>query len=241
MAAENTINNIADSITLSVWTGVLAGIVTSVLIGFARQFWSSIIKPAVEDILYRDAKIEGRWKAQFSEASADPQRVRRMIANARKNEQSKLLNAIKQVAEAEKAKKIKEQIEEPEEQVKKEEATPENSNKNTDKKQSIEDKHDWLHTFAVTLERKGHIVRGTMLGTTGGNEGRNYVISGSFRNLILTGTYESTDRSEIERGCFALMLKNNGSCLHGYIVAYSDNDHELGAIRTTWSRHRQAT
>lgn len=240
MAAESTINNITDSITISVWTGVLAGIVTSVLIGLARKFWSSIIKPAIEDILYRDAKIEGRWKAQFSEASVDPQRVRRIIASTRKNEQSKLLNAIKQVAEAEKAKKIKEHIEAPDEQAKKEDTAPEKPNKSTEKKQVAEESHDWLHTFAVTLERKGHIVSGTMLGTTGGNEGRNYVISGSFRNLILTGTYESTDRSEIERGCFSLMLKNNGSCLHGYMVAYSDNDHELGAIRTTWSRHRQA-
>ena len=126
------------------------------------------------------------------------------------------------------------------EQAKKEDTAPEKPNKSTEKKQVAEESHDWLHTFAVTLERKGHIVSGTMLGTTGGNEGRNYVISGSFRNLILTGTYESTDRSEIERGCFSLMLKNNGSCLHGYMVAYSDNDHELGAIRTTWSRHRQA-
>jgi len=83
---------------------------TSILIGLARRLWISSIKPGIEDILYRDAKIEGRWKAQFSESSVDPERVRKIIDNVRRNEQTKLLKAIKEVAAQEKAKKIQEEI-----------------------------------------------------------------------------------------------------------------------------------
>jgi len=236
---------LVDGFTVSIWTGVLAGIATSILIALARRFWIGLIKPSIEDILYRDAKIEGRWKAQFSAASVDPDRVHRIIAATRKNEQDKLLKAVKAVAETEKARKIEAQVETNNE-------AGENKDKDKDKdkvekpkiriqRSSSEQKSEWENTFSVTLARKGHVVTGTMLGTTGGNEGRNYTLNGSFRNLILTGTYESTDRTEIERGCFSLMLKNNGSCLYGYMIAYSDSDHDLGAIKTTWSRHRQGS
>lgn len=53
--------------------GVLAGLVaTGLSLGF-RKFWGNVIVPWVEDRVYKDARIEGRWNATatFSETTKD--------------------------------------------------------------------------------------------------------------------------------------------------------------------------
>lgn len=66
--------------------------------------------------------------------------------------------------------------------------------------------------FIITLHRKSHQVQGEMVSTT---SGKRYLLKGEFRNLILTLTYSSNMPSAFDRGCFTLLLTNNGRELNG--------------------------
>ncbi|ENJ1743267.1 hypothetical protein AB0536_004699, partial [Vibrio parahaemolyticus] len=69
---------------------------------------------------------------------------------------------------------------------------------------------DDLRQDVVSLKRHGHEVKGKLICIKGGDEGEEYELSGSFRNLILTLTYESTDESSTDRGTLTLQCISSG-------------------------------
>ncbi len=88
----------------------------------------------------------------------------------------------------------------------------------------------------INLLRKGHNVTLTISRTSASDEGRTYLATGTFRNLILTGTYEASQRAFLDRGSFSLMLVNNGDTLCGYCSYYSDSAHLVKTAKYEWNR-----
>ena len=72
----------------------------------------------------------------------------------------------------------------------------------------------------ITLTRHGHAVTGTMVCTSGDDEGEQYQISGSFRNLILPLVYETQSKSKTDRGTITLKLIENAQKFRGKLAAY---------------------
>ena len=92
--------------------------------------------------------------------------------------------------------------------------------------------------YVVELFRTGHNVTGTMMATTGADNGITYFLKGSFRNLILNATFERKDRTAIDRGAMALMLVKNGEAWQGYRTDYIDYEHCMGSVRFELERHK---
>lgn len=92
---------------------------------------------------------------------------------------------------------------------------------------------------SVTLKQKGRQVKGKIEYL---DEGKKiiYKFKGSFDNLILTATYESTDPQEIERGSFSLQYKHKQrKKLKGQYVTFSkkeDSEPEFIATEYYWER-----
>lgn len=81
-----------------------------------------------------------------------------------------------------------------------------------------------IRTGVMELHQKGHHIHGTVT-TTPKNE--QFSIEGSFRNLIVTATYDTKNKSLVARGSLTLMLKNNGNNLNGYLSFYSFEKNEI--------------
>ena len=88
----------------------------------------------------------------------------------------------------------------------------------------------------IILNRKGHRVWGTIRSVSGVDEGNDYYFEGTFKNLLLTGTYVASDPSKLDRGSFTLMLKENGRLFEGESSNYIDEDHKVDSVKYEWVR-----
>lgn len=88
----------------------------------------------------------------------------------------------------------------------------------------------------INLERKGHNIDGTMTCLNGLEKGEEYLISGSFKNLVLTLLYETKDKTKADRGSFTMMAKNNGTRLKGKIAFYDNNRDAISIGNMVWFR-----
>ena len=233
------------STTFSIVTGIVAGLLTSVVLYLAQRIWVGTVLPAWENAIYKDTRIEGRWDAQLFPVAIDPTRVRDLIQGVKNKERLRFHSLLRKIsADAEqKAKALSapeetdkqtEQPSSPEPKLATPPSKPVQASRNSKSKDS-ENELD-IDTFTVTINRVGHRITGYMLGTVGGNKGRNYKICGSFRNLILTATLEPESTSCIERGALCLSLRDNGSTFEGYIATYGDSSHSIAALKTEWHR-----
>jgi hypothetical protein len=48
--------------------GIVSGLVTSVIIFFAQVIYFKALQPWLEELLYRDLRVEGRWLVEYPEA-----------------------------------------------------------------------------------------------------------------------------------------------------------------------------
>lgn len=134
----------------SVFIGTVTGIIVSVLIWAAQQFAVKVILPWHEDLIYKDAKIEGRWSAKATIEGADVERI-------------------------------------------------------------------WVIT------RKGHAITAKVTSTHGPDAGETYLVQGTFKNMVLTGSYENTDRASTDRGTYTLRLVHDGALMEGVLLASSSD------------------
>lgn len=88
----------------------------------------------------------------------------------------------------------------------------------------------------ITLKRKSHCVEGVIAIVEGPDQGKTYEISGTFKNLILTASYNSVNRQSLDRGTYTLMLRNNGSKLEGYSAFYEDDTSKIIYGACVWNR-----
>jgi len=143
--------------------GIVSGLITTFLIVVLREVWLKIIEPWYEERVYKDARIEGRWRTKYG---------------------------------------------------------------------SIDNKE------IVELQRTGHSISGKITVVGGADQGMVYDISGTFNNLLLTGSYVPVNRSCLDRGSFTLMLVSNGERLEGHTSYYLDGEHTVVPDSYVWVRER---
>lgn len=157
----------------SIIIGVVSGLLASAIGLIIRNVWLNVVKPAYEDAIYKDAKIEGKWHGSHVDNYGELGLDEEVYGNQ----------------------------------------------------------------YIMEISRSGHAIQGSIVGTSGGDEGRVYELTGTFRNLIVAATFESKNRQYIERGCLNLMVKKNGNQLEGYYTNYEDNNHEVFASRIVFNRN----
>jgi hypothetical protein len=135
----------------SVVSGIISGLIATFLAVVVRTFWMRAVVPWYEERVYRDAKIEGRWRSRVEYSDA-----------------------------------------------------PE----------------DW-DEFIVEITRMSHRVESLLTCVDGANKGNVYKFSGTFGNLILTGSYASIDPARLARGTLTLRLIKDGQAMEGYGAVYS--------------------
>lgn len=86
------------------------------------------------------------------------------------------------------------------------------------------------------LKRTGHHVTGVITAIDGPDKGKAYEFDGTFKNLILTGSYSALQQRSLDRGTISVMLKNNGERFEGHSVFYADECHEMRSERCEWIR-----
>jgi hypothetical protein len=95
-----------------------------------------------------------------------------------------------------------------------------------------------LRQDVITLHRHGHAVTGKMICTKGGDEGEEYCITGSFRNMLLPLTYETTDNQKTDRGSITLICVRNGERLKGKIAFYHTLEDSIATGNILWFRSK---
>ncbi|HHF2855184.1 TPA: hypothetical protein ACPJZ8_004408 [Vibrio diabolicus] len=146
----------------SVVAGIVAGLITGVLIWLFRVVWLSILKPLTEDLLYKGVRIDGLWFSELVDT-------------------------------------------------------------------------DSIHKEEISVVQRGNSISGTIKTLEGQDKGSSYRFTGSFKNLILTGTYESTSKYMTDRGTFTLKLSDNGGELKGVTTYVGDTDGSLCSAEYIWS------
>ena len=91
----------------------------------------------------------------------------------------------------------------------------------------------------VVLKRHGHAITGEMVCVSGYDEGEQYKLDGSFRNLLLPLMYESTDKQKSDRGTITLKCIMNGTRLSGKIAAYDSEDEDIVTANVLWFRSKE--
>jgi hypothetical protein len=90
------------------------------------------------------------------------------------------------------------------------------------------------NTHRINLERTGYSISGSVVCISGYSEGQAYAFSGTFKNLLLTASYQATNSRNLERGTFTLMLIEGGSRLRGHLTYYDSLVHSVMAAPCEW-------
>lgn len=111
----------------------------------------------------------------------------------------------------------------------------------------IEGKWFTLHTEelnerqeVVQLKRHGHSVSGLMTCIEGPDQGEEYILNGSFRNMVLSLHYETSDVKSTDRGAITLRCKRNGEQLVGKIANYDTLTEEISSANIYFFRYKSA-
>ncbi len=91
------------------------------------------------------------------------------------------------------------------------------------------------------IRRSGHNISGRIIEIGGASKVHSYNIVGTFKNLILSGTYEPFSKDHMDRGAFSLMLLENGKKLEGFFSSYSDGDHRIAPMQCILSKRHIST
>lgn len=52
-------------LTMSILSGVIGGIVTSVMVLAVSRYWKRVVEPWLEDLVYKGVHIDGMWKTEW--------------------------------------------------------------------------------------------------------------------------------------------------------------------------------
>jgi hypothetical protein len=92
--------------------------------------------------------------------------------------------------------------------------------------------------YTLELRRQGHRVDGSLTCISGPDDGAVYELTGSFKNLVLTATYVSRDKSALDRGAWTLKLTANGMKFVGHGTYYSPSDDVIESSTVEAQRKR---
>ena len=88
----------------------------------------------------------------------------------------------------------------------------------------------------ISLERRAHRITGTITCTGGADIAEEYALEGTFRNLLLSGTYWQKSRRSLDRGSFTLKLTENGERLEGHCAYYNTPNDCVQCSEYSWTR-----
>ncbi|GAB4125764.1 MAG: hypothetical protein Tsb0027_24930 [Wenzhouxiangellaceae bacterium] len=236
--------------------GVIGGVVTSILILLFSIIWKSNITPWVENLLYKDTKIEGVWDGllvpYIGIDEIDKRRIKiamGVIERRRKKRGSPNVNnenggegsGSTEIA----ARSIGNDGEEEDVEA---ELILKDREKMKNKDDELIDRKFFIKISSgvspievrAEIKRVGHSIVAQLVEIGGASQIHTYTVKGSFKNLILTGEYENDDHSNIDRGSLSLMLRENGNVLEGFFASYADGEHQMAPFKCILKRHVKA-
>jgi len=207
--------------------GVIAGVVTSLLILIFSIIWRSNITPWIENLLYKDTKIEGVWNGVLVPfigiEEIDKRRIKMAfsIVERRRRRKTKSSEAESNNQENGTSLSVSASVQEDEidRDVEAELIIKGSPNAERDREQDeLIDRKIFVKIGSgmvpievrVEIKRVGHSIMGQIVEIGGASDIHTYGFTGSFKNLILTGEYENQDCAHIDRGSLSLMLRRNG-------------------------------
>lgn len=237
----------------SISTGIISGIITALLLFVFQIIWKNNIVVWVENLLYQDVCIEGEWsgiivpyigldtidKFQKDMAwRAFRQRVRDEKLKETKSTTTEENNK-EEVLEAEIVEN--ENDTDTEKSVTAEVLINDDSKNNTEPNTSKNIKVEYKISptpiiIRAEIKRSGHNISGRIIEIGGASKIHSYNICGTFKNLILAGTYETFSKDHMDRGAFSLMLIENGKTFEGFFSSYSDSEHKVSPMQCTLSK-----
>lgn len=244
--AENAFEN-NQSIMKPLSEGVISGVLTSLFILVFATLWRSNISQWLQDITYRDAKVEGVWQGFLVPyiGIKEIDRARRQAAWAalvaekiQKAESEDEDDAID--VESSPMDRSDEPIPTSAELVLSSEQT---SQQSADMSPESQPRRIGIGIgvrsikMRAELTRVGNKIEGRLVEIGGASEVHTYALQGSFKNLMLCGNYENENPQNIDRGSFSLMLKENGLKLEGFFASYTDKDESIYPFKCELKRN----
>jgi hypothetical protein len=237
--------------------GIIAGIVASLLILIFSVVWRSNITPWVENLLYKDTKIEGVWNGVLVPfigiEEIDKRRVKLAFGiverRRRKRNKSKKSESNNQEGGTSLSVSASAQEKEGDREVEAELIIKGSSkSENDDQQDELIDRKFFVKIGAdmvpievrVEIKRIGHSIVGQIVEIGGASDIHTYGVTGSFKNLILTGEYENQDCAHIDRGSLSLMLRENGRSLEGFFSSYDDGEHNMAPFKCVLKRQNRS-
>lgn len=232
--------------------GVIGGVVTSFLLIIVSIVWRSNITPWIENLLYKDTKIEGVWNGVLVPfigiEEIDKRRIKiafGIVERRRKQKKNKAQampqgnNTTRAVSVAASTSDI-----EGDRDIEAELIIKDAPQDIQDGEGELIDRKFFIQIGSgttpievrVEIKRVGHSVMGQIVEIGGASDIHTYGFKGSFKNLILTGEYENQDSAHIDRGSLSLMLRENGRSLEGFFSSYADGDHAMAPFKCVLKR-----
>lgn len=223
--------------------GIISGLITALLLFVFAILWRKNIEPWFENLLYQDVCVEGEWSGILIPylGLEDLDRVAQKVAWRRFQERLKKERK-EDRGEPVPASSVSEQGEERD--VSAELILHDDSNQDGASEKERE-KHIKIAIgvapiiVRVEILRVGHKVNGRIIEIGGASKVHTYTIQGTFKNLILAGSYETCSRDHIDRGALSLMLKNNGKVFSGFFSSYSDKDNKIVPMQCILKKKNQ--
>jgi hypothetical protein len=238
--------------------GVIAGVVTSLLILIFSIIWRSNITPWIENLLYKDTKIEGVWNGVLVPfigiEEIDKRRIKMAFGIVERRRRRKTKSSETESENQENGTSLSVSASAQENEIDRDieaeliiKGTPE-AERDGEKGELIDRKFfvkigSGMVPIEVRVEikRVGHSIMGQIVEIGGASDIHTYGFSGSFKNLILTGEYENQDCAHIDRGSLSLMLRKNGGSLEGFFSSYDDGEHNMAPFKCVLNRQGRST
>ncbi|PZU98122.1 MAG: hypothetical protein DCF32_20045 [Leptolyngbya sp.] len=227
--------------------GVISGVITSLFILIFTALWRSKISEWLENITYRDARIEGVWQGFLLPyiGIREIDRLRLQAAwLAVMNESSERTKSqdpddavtveASVVSSTDETTSSSAELILPSEESKTNLGSESAGKKSRSIKIGISVKPIKIR---AELIRVGNRVKGRLIEIGGASEVHTYYIDGTFKNLMLCGKYENENPQNIDRGSFSLMLRENGSKFEGFFASYSEKGEEIYPFRCELKRN----
>ena len=226
--------------------GIISGIVTALILFIVQILWKKNLLIWIENLLYQDVKIEGEWngfivpfigleeidKIQKEIAWQKFKKMRRENNIFDSNHENKKQNENTSSNEISTA-TIYDEKTGKEETVEAEIIFDKKHNNESEpkKERSFIKISSRPIVVRAELKRNGHKIYGKIIEIGGASDIHTYDVQGTFKNLILTASYESTSDSHIDRGALSLMLRENGRLLEGFFSSYNDDEHCMSPMK----------
>ena len=226
--------------------GIISGVVTAIILFIIQVFWKKNLLVFIENLLYQDVKIEGEWNGFIVPFIGldELDKMQKELAWSRFKEMRKK-NSFKSEESLKPESKDNETnpmttsatiYDEKTGKEEKVEAEIIYDKKNNSSNQSTKER-SFISISAkpivvrAELKRNGHKITGKIIEIGGASDIHTYEVNGTFKNLILTASYESSSENHIDRGALSLMLIQNGNLLEGFFSSYNDNDHCMSPMK----------